>query len=42
MLHLHSYTPADLSRWNLYQDFDEKISASVSPRVYRNHERIIL
>ncbi len=42
MLHLHSSTPADLSKWNLYRDFDEKISASVSPRVYRNYERIIL
>jgi hypothetical protein len=42
MLHLHSYTPADLSKWNLYCDFDEKFSASISPRVYRNHERIIL
>ncbi len=42
MLHLHSYTPSDISKWNLYRDFDDKFSASISPRVYRNFERIIL
>lgn len=40
--HLHSLGPADLSLWNLYRDLDEKFSASISPRVYRNYERIIL
>ena len=42
MLHLYSYTPADLSKWNLYRDFDEKFSASISPRIYRDFERIML
>jgi trehalose-6-phosphate synthase len=42
MLHLHSYTPPDTSKWNLYRDFDEKFSASICPTVYRNFERIIL
>lgn len=40
--HLHSFGPADLSFWNLYRDLDEKFSASISPRVYRYYERIIL
>jgi len=42
MLHLHSHPPSDISKWNLYRDFDDKFSASISPRVYRNFERIIL
>ena len=42
MLHLNTSTPAELSKWNLYRDFDEKFSASISPRVYRSYERIIL
>ncbi|CAF3833993.1 unnamed protein product [Rotaria sordida] len=42
MLHLNSNAPSDISRWNLYRDFDDKFSASISPIVYRDFERIIL
>lgn len=42
MLHLYSSTPSNLSKWDLYRDFDEKFSASISPRVYRNYERVVL
>ncbi|CAF0913895.1 unnamed protein product [Rotaria sp. Silwood1] len=42
MLHLNSNTPPDVSKWDLYRDFDDKFSASISPTVYRNFERIIL
>lgn len=42
MSHLQMHTPTDLSKWNLYREFDHKISTSLSPIVYRNYERIIL
>ncbi|CAF2383899.1 unnamed protein product [Rotaria sp. Silwood2] len=42
LLHLNSNTPSDISKWNLYRDFDDKFSASISPTVYREFERIIL
>jgi hypothetical protein len=42
MLHLNSHPPSDISKWDVYQDFGDKLSGSVSPTVYRNFERIIL
>lgn len=42
ILHLHSSTPSNISKWNLYREFNEKFSASISPTVYRDFERIIL
>lgn len=42
MLHFNSNSPADVSKWSLYRDFNEKFSASMSPTVYRNFERIML
>jgi hypothetical protein len=42
MSHLNLYPSSDITRWDLYRDFDSKFSASISPEVYRNFERIIL
>ncbi|CAF1337515.1 unnamed protein product [Adineta steineri] len=42
MAHFNSYTPSDISKWDLLRDFNNKFSASMSSQVYRNFERIIL
>jgi hypothetical protein len=42
LLHLNSHMPTDVSKWHICREFDDKVSASISPIVYRNFERIIL
>lgn len=42
MLHWNSHPPSDMSKWEAYQRFGDKFSASISPSVYRSFERIML
>ena len=39
MVHLDSNPPSNASKWSIYQNIQNKFSASVSPQVYRNFER---
>lgn len=39
MLHLDTHAPSDASKWTLYQNIQNKFSASLSPRVYRTFQR---
>ena len=42
MLHWNSHPPSDMSKWEAYQHFGDKFSASISASVYRSFERIML
>ena len=39
MLHLDTHAPSDASKWSIYQNIQNKFSASLSPRVYRTFQR---
>lgn len=42
MLHLNDHPPKETSKWDIYRDYGDKISASISDTMYRNFERVAL
>lgn len=42
MLHLNDHPPSEQSKWDVYRDFGDKFTASISSSIYRKFERVVL